>query len=207
MINNKGLGKFETLTLVVVLMAIAAFLLYSVLGAAGSKDYSKFRTDAVNFNKSVFSNLDTFKNPDFVTLAEVVSYNLVDDFKSPFSKEKCDKAESFVVSEGSSRYVTLKCDEYLIDNVLANDLDKAQVFKVGEWQEEPINEPNVQTAELYNCDSNGELLLDKYAVGSYLVFQVNKTFGENNYFPESIKSCNVVKKTFYRTRELVEEDK
>ena len=207
MINNRGLGKFETLTLVVVLMAVGAFLLYNVLGAAGSQDYSKFRTDAVNFNKAVFSNLDTFKNPDFVTLAEVVSHNLVDDFKSPFSKEKCDKAESFVISEGSSRYVTLKCDEYLIDNVLANDLDKAPVFKVGEWQEEAINEPNVQTAELYNCDNNGELLLDKYAVGSYLVFKVNSTFGENNYFPEGIKSCNVVKKTFYRTRELVEEDK
>lgn len=207
MINNKGLGKFETLTLMVVLMAIGAFLLYNVLGAAGSKNYSKFRTDAVNFNKAVYSNLDTFKNPDYVTLAEVVSFNLVDDFKSPFSKEKCDKAESFVISEGSSRYVTLKCDEYLIDNVLANDLDKAPVFKVGEWQEEAINEPNVQTAELYNCDSNGELLLDKYAVGSYLVFQANRTFGENNYFPEDIRSCNVIKKTFYRTRELVEEDK
>ncbi len=207
MINNKGLGKFETLTLLVVLMAIGAFLLYNVLGAAGSKNYSKFRTDAVNFNKAVFSNLDTFKNPDFVTLGEVVSNNLVDDFKSPFSKEKCDKAESFVISEGSSRYVTLKCDEYLIDNVLANDLDKAPVFKVGEWQEEEINEPNVQTAELYNCEDGGSNILEQYVPNSYLVFYVNRTYGTNAYFTDGITACKVVKKTFYRTRELVEEDK
>ena len=207
MMNNRGLGKFETLTIIVVLIAIAAFLLYSTLGAANSKDYSKFRSDAVNLNKAVFSNLDSFRNPDYVTLGEVISHNLIDDFKSPFSKNKCDKAESFVITEGQSRYVTLKCDEYLIDNVLANDLDDAVVYKVGEWQEEEITGANVQTAELYNCDDNGSNLLEQYVPSSYLVFYVNRTYGTSYYFSDGITACKVVKKTFYRTRELVEEGK
>lgn len=207
MINNSGLGKFETLTILVVIIAIIAFLLYSTLGVANSKDFSKFRTDAVNFNKSVYTNLDTFKNPDNVSLGEVVSHNLVDDFKSPFSKNKCDKAESFVITEGQSRYVTIKCDEYLIDGVFANNLDNAPIYKVGEWQEEEITEPNAQSMELYNCEENGTNILEQYVPSSYLVFYVNRTYGTNAYFTDGITACKVVKKTFYRTRELVEEDK
>ena len=72
MINNKGFGKFETLTIIVVLIAVSAFLLYCTLGAADSRNFPKLRADAAYFNKIVFSNLDSFVNEDYITLGVAI---------------------------------------------------------------------------------------------------------------------------------------
>ena len=205
MINNKGFGKFETLTVIVVIMGIIAFLLYCTLNAADSRNFPKLRTDAAYFNKIVFSNLDSFINQDFVTLGETVDQNLVDEFKSPFSKGKCDRGESFVITRERERYVTIKCDEYLIDDVISTDLDKAPIYKVGKWQEEPLEGDNVQSMELYNCDEGGKMVLDNFSTGSYLAHVVNEQNGTRFYSENEITSCEVIKKTFYRTKELVED--
>ena len=207
MINNKGFGKFETLTIIVVLIAVSAFLLYCTLGAADSRNFPKLRADAAYFNKIVFSNLDSFVNEDYVTLGEAIDQRLIDDFKSPFSRNKCDKGETFVITRERERYVTIKCDDYLIDNVDSNSLDKAPIYKVGEWQEEPIEGENVQSMELFNCDDNGSMVLDHFSSDSYLVHEVNKKYTTRYYTSSDIDACNVVSKTFYRTKELAEEGK
>ena len=167
MINNKGLGRFETLTIIVVLIGVIAFLLYCTLGAADSRNFPKLRADAAYFNKTVFSNLDSFVNEDFVTLGEAIDQRLIEDFKSPFSRNKCDKGETFVITRERERYVTIKCDDYLIDNVDSNSLDKAPIYKVGEWQEEAIEGENVQSMELFNCDDNGSMVLDHFSSVDY----------------------------------------
>ena len=205
MMNNKGLGRFETLTVIVVVIGIIAFLLYCTLGAADSRNFPKLRADAAYFNKTVFSNLDSFINQDFVTLGEAIDQKLVDDFKSPFSRNKCDKGETFVITKERERYVTIKCDEYLIDNVISTDLDKAPIYKVGKWQEEPLEGDNVQSMELYNCDEGGKMVLDNFSTGSYLAHVVNEQNGTRFYSENEITSCEVIKKTFYRTKELVED--
>ena len=207
MINNKGLGRFETLTIIVVLIGVIAFLLYCTLGAADSRNFPKLRADAAYFNKTVFSNLDSFVNEDFVTLGEAIDQRLIEDFKSPFSRNKCDKGETFVITRERERYVTIKCDDYLIDNVDSNSLDKAPIYKVGEWQEEAIEGENVQSMELFNCDDNGSMVLDHFSSDSYLTHEVNKKYTTRYYSSSDIDVCQVVSKIMYRTKELAEEGK
>ena len=52
--NNKGFGKFEVLTVFVLVIAIFAFLMHSVLGGATGQKISTMKDSAISFSKIVF---------------------------------------------------------------------------------------------------------------------------------------------------------
>ena len=52
--------------------------------------------------------------------------------------------------------------------------------------------------ELYNCKENGKEVFDDYKEDGYFVYQTNKKYGTSNFYPEDVKDCNIVTKTFYR---------
>ena len=49
------------------------------------------------------------------------------------------------------------------------------------------------------------MVLDNFSTGSYLAHVVNEQNGTRFYSENEITSCEVIKKTFYRTKELVED--
>ena len=209
-LNNKGFGKFEVLTVLVLIIVVIAFLLYTILGGADAKKFDNMRSDAIQFNKAVYPNLDSYFNQRIVYMEEVVDQRLLDRMKSPFSADNCDYTQSKVVTEGDkTRFTTMKCDSYLIDNDRLTSKDSISIYKVGEWSSKKISGKNVEKKELYNCEENGSMLLEEYVEPEYLVFKTNKLYSLSNYsindLPEDI--CKIVKKDFYRTKELVEEKK
>ena len=209
-LNNKGVGKFEVLTIFVLVIGIVAFLMWTVLNGSDSKKFDNFKNDAIQFNKAVYTNIDSFNNPKMVYLEDVIDQQFLKKMKSPFSSEMCDFTESKVETEGDNRrFTTLKCDGYLIDRENDLDTNKMKIYKVSEWSEKEIKGDNVEVKELYNCDENGSPLLENYVEGDYLVFKTNKLYTLKNYTINDLHDdvCVLMKKTFYRTKELVEEDK
>ena len=84
-------------------------------------------------------------------------------------------------------------------------MDEFKIYKVGKWSSKKLTGDNIEEKELYNCKDNGKDVLEDYAEGGSLVLTVNKTLGQKYIFVEDIESkiCEVEKKTFYRTKELV----
>ena len=41
-------------------------------------------------------------------------------------------------------------------------------------------------------------IFDDYKEDGYFVYQTNKKYGTSNFYPEDVKDCNIVTKTFYR---------
>ena len=204
-LNSKGFGKYEVLTVMVLIIVVMAILLYSLLGGANKKQFDNMRSDAVQLNKAVYTNLDSYHNQNVVYLDEVIDQQIIDKLKSPFSSNKCDGIQSKVVTEGdTNRFVTLKCDQYLIDNENVGDDKNVNIYEVSEWSTKKITGDDVEEKELYNCKDNGKELLEEYVEEDYLVYATNKLYSLNNYYLND-DICNIVKKTFYRTKKLVEE--
>ena len=56
---------------------------------------------------------------------------------------------------------------------------------------------------LYNCKSNGKEMYDRYYEELYFVYEINKKYDTDYYSVSDIKDCELVSKTFYRTKELI----
>ena len=70
--NNKGLGRFETIIVILLLLVIFAFLFKVLLDGVGGKDFNAMRSDAANFGKAVNTNADFFHNSGMVSLGEAI---------------------------------------------------------------------------------------------------------------------------------------
>ena len=209
-LNNKGFGKYEVLTVITLLLIIFVVLSLTVLGGAGKKQFDTMSKEAIQFNKSVYSNLDSFHDQRLVYLEEVIDEKILNKVKSPYSMGVCDVTQSSVRTEDDvKRFVTLKCDNYLIDNSRVSSAEDFNIYKVSKWSDKKIKGDNVEKKELYNCEKKGKKILDNYVEDGYLVYKVNKDYNENYYFASDISEdiCKVVTKTFYRTKELVHEVK
>ena len=207
--NNRGFGKFESLTVLVILIGFMAFFLHSTLGGVSKKQLNKFKDYSVTFSKAVYMNIDSYKNPSIVYLEEAVDQGFVEKTKSPFSTETCDYSESKVETEGlSSRFVTLKCDQFLIYREKTSDLSHVTIYEVSEWNLEKPEGENVDEAVLYNCQrADGSLVFPKYREEYSFLYGYNKLYSQNYRNIADIKtnSCTVVSNTFYRTREEYKE--
>ena len=159
--NNKGYGKFEVLTMIVVLMVIGAFLAYSILGNSEPQKFATMRKDAKNFAKTVVNNLSAAENAkDAYTLGSVVDEGLMNEIDNPFGDDSCNIFESKVELPGSDRYVTLRCGEYLIDHVNVKS-GKYDIYKVTDWKEK-ATDGDSQSKTLYNCQETNGLLFEEY---------------------------------------------
>jgi len=201
--NNKGFGKFEVLTMIVIILVIGAFLMNSSLGGASKQKIKTMKNSAIKFSDAVNTNISSFHNTETIYLSEVIDEGLLKKIKSPFSSGNCDESESKVEIIEGLPYVTLKCDNYLLDKIKPDNGDDVQVYEVGEWS---TKKPSGESEEksLYNCSISGKEMFDNYKEELYMVSRINKQEGTNYYFADGIAdTCEVQTKTFYRTKELV----
>ncbi len=201
MMNEKGFGKFEVLTVIVVLLAIFAYLMYSLLGGASKQKISSMKDSAISFGRTVIHDNNSFVNPNNIYLEEAIENGLMNKIKSPVSSGYCDEAESKFMMINGSIHITLKCGDYVINESPIEDKADMKVYKVGEWSTEKPSEGNVQEKVLYNCTENGKEIFENYVDELYLIYKVNKTYSVSNYSVNEISECNVVSNTFYRTME------
>lgn len=206
MINNKnkGFGKFEVLTMIVLLLGISAFLMYTILGGANSQKLSSLKDNALNFGKTVATNFASFLNTNNVYLNDVISEGLLKNIKSPFSSGYCDERESKVEIIDGKAYATLKCDEYIIEKYNSTGSGDVNIYKVGKWSEKESGK-NLEKKTLYNCKLNGKNMFDEYLEEGYMVSLINKDYNSEYFDAMDVSElCEVVTKDFYRTREVVE---
>lgn len=198
--NNKGFGKFEVLTMIVVLLCIFAFLAYRFLGGTSLKKLDTMKDSATNLAKTVIVNKESFRNPRQVFLGEVLDEQLLKDIKNPVGEGVCSHEDSFVQLEDHNNYVTLKCGEYLLDRVDVKNVKTATIYQVTEWSTTKAGDTDEERV-FYNCKENGTKVFEKDYEENYFVYQINKKYGTAYYFAESAgKSCEVVKTTMYRTK-------
>lgn len=203
--NNKGAGRFEVLTVIVLLLVVAAIMLTTILDFdVGKNEYDEMRELAYNFGKDIYTNADlTVSNS--ISLGTAINYGYTQSIESPFEKGvACDLYESKVVLLDGSYYVTLQCGEYLINNERRQE-ENYKIYKVGEWQEEEIDG---QQTDFYNYKSSitGQEVFDKY----YTELEFLSKFNEENASDyEGINmiptSYSLVTKSYYRSIEVIEE--
>ena len=203
--NNKGFGKYEVMTMIVILLIVFAFIFYLVIQGAEKQKFTTMKENALNFAKTVATNTSSFHYIDVVYLDEVIEEGFSKNIHNPFGGGECDITQSRVDTKDGQTYATLKCGNYLIDQSDFTDLDKVPIYEVSDWQEESIEGEDVQERVLYNCIADGNEVFDQYFEELYFVYRYNKEFNESSYFIDLLPGghCEIVSKTFYRTRTLV----
>lgn len=201
--NNKGFGKFEILTMIVILLAIFAFLAYSFLQKTDSKKLATMKDNAINFSKVTSTNIETFHNINFVYLQEVIDEGLMGNIKRPEGGGNCSTSESYVQVIDNKSYVTLKCGNLLIEKANFAGKSDVDVYEVSDWSLEKSGEDDEEKV-LYNCEENGKELFSEYYEDLYFVYEINKKYHADSYSASDVKNCTVLKKTFYRTKKHFE---
>ena len=199
--SNKGFGKFEVLTIMVVLLIIFCILSMNLFGGVSKQRIETMKKSATSFTSSVTTNIDTVHNTEKVYLQEVIDEELIRPIKSPVGGGKCSGADSYVELIDGMPYVTLNCNNVLIEkeNFVNKDIN---VYKVSKWMSKKTKD-DMEERILYNCKSNGKEIFDRYYEELYFVYEINKKYGTDYYFASNVKDCEVVSKTFYRTKELI----
>lgn len=199
--NNKGIGKFELLTILVFGTALIALLLWFILNNATKEKYSTMRKSAASLSQTISANMDSFHNTNIAYLGEAINEGLISAIKSPFSGNDCSISESKLKIENGKSSVTLRCDNYLIsDTHIGGSYDDITIYKVSDWKEA---KPKGKAEEkiLYNCLDGGKEKYSEYAEEEYFVGLINNDYGSDHYKADTIKNeCIVVSKTFYRTK-------
>lgn len=199
--SNKGFGKFEVLTIMVVLLIIFCILSMNLFGGVSKQKIETMKKSATSFTSSVTTNIDTFHNTEKVYLQEVIDEKLIRPIKSPVGGGECSGADSYVELIDGMPYVTLNCNNVLIEkeNFVNKDIN---VYKVSKWMSKKTKD-DMEERILYSCKSNGKEIFDRYYEELYFVYEINKKYGTDYYFASNVKDCEVVSKTFYRTKELI----
>lgn len=199
--KNKGFGKFEVLTLIVLLFGIFAYLMYVLLDGVDRQKFTVMKENATRFSNIVGTNIASFNNTDIIYLNDAIEEGLMKKLKSPFSSNYCDATESKVEIINGRYLVTLKCDDFLIDKAQVSSLKDIKIYKVGEWN---LNKnKNYEEKKLYNCIRDDKEIYPKYLEEKLLISNINKDMNLNYYSLNEINSCRVVEKIFYRSKEKV----
>ena len=200
--NNKGFGKIEIMTVIVMLLVVFAFLFYLILNGTGNQKFETMKENGLSFAKTVTTNIASFHYTNTVYLEETIDEGYLKNIKSPFGGGNCDPTESKIDTVDGKALTTLKCGKYLLDQVDFNDTVNIPFYEVGEWKDTSIDGDNVEEKVLYNCIDNDKEVFDQYTEELNFVYRYNKKFGTDYYFAEGMGDdmCEVVTKTFYRTR-------
>lgn len=199
--NNRGFGKYEILTVIVLMLIIFCILSINMFGGVSKQKIETMKKSAISFTSAVTTNIDTFHYTEKVYLQEVIDEKLIKPIKSPVGGGKCSSADSYVELINGQPYVTLNCNNVLIEKEDFSGKN-ISVYKVSKWMEEKKKD-DMEERILYNCKSNGKEMYDRYYEELYFVYEINKKYDTDYYFVSDIKDCEVVSKTFYRTKELI----
>ena len=205
--NNKGFGKSEILTVMCLLLIIFAGGGYFILKGANKQKIATMKDNALNFSKNVVTNTASFRNTNVVYLEEANDGDYFPKVKNPFGAGYCDATQSRVNIKDGQSYATLLCGNYLIDESIFKANVEVPIYKVSDWQETKPEGDNVEEKVLYNCLDGGKEMYDTYYEDYYLVYKIYKDTGNEYYNVKSISKsvCVVTEKTFYRTKEAIEQ--
>ena len=195
---NKGIGRFESLTIMFVMIIFIAIGLYFILGAADDSRFKTMDKNSLGFVDMVTRNDEAFMTYRTYYLQEAMDDGYVKQILSPFGK--CDVNESKVDydSENVKYYVTLKCGDYLIKN--RDYLDKStKIYKVGKWTDTRTGKDD-EAVTKYSCDNCG---VDGYFEEALFVYYYNKANGTSYTYIDEVKQvAKVTSKEQYRTLDL-----
>jgi hypothetical protein len=199
--NNKGIGKYELLTMIVIGSIVVCLVLWYFIGVANRERYTTLRKSAASLSQTVTANINSFHNTDVAYLGEAIRDGYVAAISSPFSGKNCSPSESKVEMKNAKALVTLRCDNYLIDKThISGDYESIPIYKVSDWTEEKPKGKSEKRV-LYNCLDGGKEKYPEYVEELYFVSLINNDYGSNHYGANTIKNeCVVVNKTFYRTK-------
>lgn len=195
--NKRGFVKFESLTILFVIILLFAIGLYIILGMANKQKYDTMYKSAKSFVDVSTRSDEAFLMYRSYYLAQAFDDGLLKSFKSPFSSGDCDLYESRVDYDEGSYYVTLKCGDYLMKKLKSTD-EKYTVYKVSEWKDAKTND-NDDKRVVYGCDN---CKVDGYYEEPVFVFLYNKNNDTSYNYLDEIKAITKVNnKTQYRTME------
>lgn len=202
--KNKGIGRIEIITMILIFMVVFSLVMWYFIGVANRERYTTMRKSASSMSLTLATNINSFHNSDVVYLGEAVREGYIKGVSSPFSGKNCSLTESKIVMENAKAKVTLRCDNYLIDNEDASkDYEDVPIYKVSDWKETKPK-GKVEEKVLYNCIDGDEELYSEYYEELYFVSLINKDFGSTHYNASTIEDeCEVITKTFYRTKKLI----
>ena len=196
--NNKGFGKFESLTIFVVIIMLLAGGLYLILNMTDKTKYEAMNNNSIAFVKSLSGSDVAFLTYRSYYLQQAVDEGIIKNINSPFSKGNCDNYESRVDLDEDKYYVTLKCGDYLIKNK-ESSMKEFKVYKVGEWSDARTNKDD-DTRTIYSCADCG---VDGYYEEPVFVYLYNKNNNTSyNYLDDVKKKVEVTSKEQFRTMEL-----
>lgn len=198
-------SKFEIPLVITALIVLVAWLLNMILNNALTQKFTAFKYSAMSFNSAVKTNLDYFQNSNIVYLDEAIDAELIDNIKSPFSKNNCDIKESKIeIENGNEEYITLKCDDFLIEHADQSTLENIDFYEVGKWDNKKTG-TNTEKKILYNCTKDGKLIFDDYIEKEYFIYKINKNTGKEFSSIKEINKdyCSVKSKKFYRTKKEI----
>lgn len=201
--NNKGIGKYEILTVIVLLLLVFCILSMNLFGGVSIQKVETMKKSAVSFSSTVAANISSFHNTEYVYLQEVVDEGLMGPIKSTLGGGYCSSSESFVEIDNGMPYVTMKCNNVLIEKENFED-GNINAYQVSDWVEEKKKD-DMEERVLYNCIVDGGMKYEKYYDELYLVYEINKEYGTNYYVASDIEKdkCLVDSKTFYRTKKVI----
>lgn len=200
--NNNGFGKFEVLTIIVLMLIVFCILSMNMFGGVSKQKLETMKKSSISFSSTITTNIATFHNTETVYLQEAIDEKLISPIKSPIGGGYCSAADSYVELIDGMPYVTLNCNNILIEkeNFSGSEIE---AYKVSKWMEEKKKD-DMEERVLYNCKSDDKEIFDRYYEELYFVYEINKKYNTNYYFSGDIKdNCKVVSKTFYRTKELI----
>ena len=202
--KEKGFSAAELLGVALVVLVVAAIFLVIALQTSYDEKYDTFQNSATQFGVQAtgFQFQDT-KNEIF--LKELVDKEAISPVKNPFHEPKfCDTANSKVsfASNGTDKYVTLKCGEYLIDNEPVS-AKKFTIYKVSEWSEKKKHDDDEEIV-LYNYKKDGKDGFSEFYEANMFLYALNEQYG-TFYWDVSVVPAEygVYSKTFYRTKTKV----
>ncbi len=199
--NNKGLGKFESLTMLVVIIALLAGGLYLILGMSNKTKYEAMNKSALAFVDAVKGSDTAFIYSRDYFLAQANDEGLIKPIKSQFSSGNCDDYESKINYDDTEYYVSLKCGEYLMKARKASD-SKFKIYKVGEWKDSKSGADDDQRVA-YKCEG---CEVEGYYEEAAFVYLYNKINSTNFNNMNEIKAVEkITSKEQFRTMELAYE--
>ncbi len=202
--RNDGFGKFEVMTIIVVLLGIFAYLGYQLTKPNLNQQMDSMRASAVSFTRVVINNYSTFHNEEVTYLGEAIDEELMKNVKNPFGSGYCSASESKVERGEDKTYTTFRCGQYLFEREDLSGNAKVTFYEVSDWSEEKTSE-DMEEKVLFNCLTSGVERYPEYYEELYFVSRVNKEFATGHYLASTIKGeCDVVTKTLYRTKKKVE---
>ena len=202
--KNKGFSGIEVLVVIAIYVIVFSVISIFTLNSTKKTRLQSLKYDAVAFANNVrtyriYNNIDTVSK---VYLKDIVAYDDSYNITSPFNGDNnCSYFESYVNVVNGNEKVTLKCDNYILDNYSLDD-DDYDVFYVSDWKEsKPLVDEEIEKQVLYNYKKDNKYVLDEFVPLDVFIKYYKLNVSDNVTNISDLKDYD--KKTVYRFKKNV----